>query len=135
MLSGFFSLPTRGEGERRQSPDCPQNRLPYPTVLTKHFFACISANDSVCYLRDIRTLERIFKMTMESATRLRQLLGEARQDCSAAREQLLESFRGYLWLLARTGLDASLRGKADPSDLVQESLLKAHMTFGQFQGQ
>ncbi len=74
-------------------------------------------------------------MTMESATRLRQLLGEARQDCSAAREQLLESFRGYLWLLARTGLDASLRGKADPSDLVQESLLKAHMTFGQFQGQ
>ncbi len=74
-------------------------------------------------------------MTMESATRLRQLLGEARQDCSVAREQLLESFRGYLWLLARTGLDASLRGKADPSDLVQESLLKAHMTFGQFQGQ
>jgi RNA polymerase sigma-70 factor, ECF subfamily len=74
-------------------------------------------------------------MTIESATRLRQLLGEARHDCSAAREQLLESFRGYLWLLARTGLDASLRGKADPSDLVQESLLKAHMTFGQFQGQ
>ncbi len=74
-------------------------------------------------------------MTIESATRLHQLLSEARQDCSAAREQLLESFRGYLWLLARTGLDASLRGKADPSDLVQESLLKAHVSFRQFQGQ
>jgi RNA polymerase sigma-70 factor (ECF subfamily) len=74
-------------------------------------------------------------MTMESATQLRQLLDEARQNCSAAREQLLESFRGYLRLLARTGLDASLRGKADPSDIVQESLLKAHLTFQQFQGQ
>jgi RNA polymerase sigma-70 factor (ECF subfamily) len=74
-------------------------------------------------------------MTIESGTHLQQLLCEARQDCSAARERLLESFRGYLRLLARTGLDASLRGKADPSDLVQESLLKAHMSFQQFQGQ
>ena len=74
-------------------------------------------------------------MTMGSATHLRQLLGEARQDCPAAQEHLLESFRGYLHLLARTGLDASLRGKADPSDVVQESLLKAHQTFPQFQGQ
>lgn len=74
-------------------------------------------------------------MTIESATHLRQLLDEARQDSSAARESLLESFRGYLWLLARTGLDAALRGKADPSDIVQESLLKAHVSFPQFQGQ
>jgi RNA polymerase sigma-70 factor (ECF subfamily) len=71
----------------------------------------------------------------ESATQRRRLLGQAREDCPAAREHLLESFRGYLRLLARTGLDASLRGKADPSDFVQETLLKAHMNFGQFQGQ
>ena len=38
-------------------------------------------------------------MMSESAIRLHQLLGEARQDCSTAREQLLESFRGYLRLL------------------------------------
>lgn len=71
----------------------------------------------------------------ESATNVRQLLGLAREECSTAREHLLESFRGYLWLLARTGLDVSLRGKADPSDVVQDTLLKAHMNFGQFQGQ
>jgi RNA polymerase sigma-70 factor (ECF subfamily) len=71
----------------------------------------------------------------EPPTNQRQLLGQARQGSSAAREQLLELFRGYLSLLARTGLDPSLRGKADPADLVQETLLKAHTSFGQFQGQ
>jgi RNA polymerase sigma-70 factor (ECF subfamily) len=48
---------------------------------------------------------------------------------------LLESFRNYLRLLARTGVDASLQGKADPSDVVQEVLLKAHQGFDQFRGQ
>src|SRR3954454_24954123 len=36
--------------------------------------------------------------------------------------------------MARTGIDHSLRGKADPSDLVQEALLRAHRHFAQFQG-
>ena len=47
----------------------------------------------------------------------------------------MESFRNYLRLLARTGVDASLQGKADPSDVVQEVLLKAHQGFDQFRGQ
>ena len=37
-------------------------------------------------------------------------------------------------LLARTGIDASIRGKADPSDLVQETLLKATQNIQTFRG-
>lgn len=45
-----------------------------------------------------------------------------------------ERFRSYLRFLARVHLDGRLRGKVDPSDLVQQSLLLAHQAKGQFQG-
>jgi len=62
------------------------------------------------------------------------LIEEARRAAPGALDRLLESYRNYLRLLARTGIDATLRGKADPSDLVQETLMKAHLHFDQFQG-
>lgn len=62
------------------------------------------------------------------------LIRKARKHEPGALDRLLESYRQYLNLLARTGIDASLQGKADPSDLVQETFLKAHQHFGQFQG-
>jgi RNA polymerase sigma-70 factor, ECF subfamily len=48
--------------------------------------------------------------------------------------RLLELYRNYLTLLARLQIDRRLRGKIDPSDLVQETFLKAHANFGQFRG-
>src|SRR5262245_12272542 len=65
---------------------------------------------------------------------LSRLIEGARAGQEAARTRLLESFRPYLELLARTGIGAALRSKADAADLVQDTLLRAHQHFAQFRG-
>jgi RNA polymerase sigma-70 factor (ECF subfamily) len=63
------------------------------------------------------------------------LLEQARSGNENALGQLLELYRNYLRLVARSLISEALRVKLEPSDLVQETFLKAHREFTQFAGQ
>src|SRR6516165_736562 len=54
---------------------------------------------------------------------------------AAPPSQALARFRDYLRLLAGLQIGPRLRVKIDPSDLVQQALLKAHQARAQFRGQ
>jgi RNA polymerase sigma-70 factor (ECF subfamily) len=54
---------------------------------------------------------------------------------AGSRGQVLDRYRDYLRLLARLQLDDRLQGKLDPSDVVQQTLVKAHKNLEQFRGQ
>jgi RNA polymerase sigma-70 factor (ECF subfamily) len=62
------------------------------------------------------------------------LLAQARGGDAAALGRLLELYRNYLRLVARSLLGRVLRLRLDPSDLVQETFLDANRDFAQFTG-
>jgi RNA polymerase sigma-70 factor (ECF subfamily) len=62
------------------------------------------------------------------------LMEHARAGDSVALGRLLESYRNYLRILARTQIDSGLRLRLEPSDLVQETLLEATRDFKRFAG-
>jgi RNA polymerase sigma-70 factor (ECF subfamily) len=64
-----------------------------------------------------------------------QLLAQARGGAAAALGRLLELYRNYLRLMARSLIGGALQTRLDPSDVVQETFLKAHVDFDQFLGQ
>lgn len=62
------------------------------------------------------------------------LIRQARTGDGSSLGQLMESYRGYLTLLARVQIGRRLQGKVDPADLVQETFLEAHRHFAGFLG-
>jgi RNA polymerase sigma-70 factor (ECF subfamily) len=70
----------------------------------------------------------------DSASSVSQCIRLAREGRSDALGELLAAYRNYLRLIAVTSLDRQMQGKADASDLVQETLLKAHQNFEKFRG-
>ena len=65
---------------------------------------------------------------------LDELLAQARAGDQAALGRLLELYRNYLRLMARSLIRPPLQVQLDASDLVQETFLKAHREFAQFAG-
>lgn len=62
------------------------------------------------------------------------LLERARSGDASTRGKLLDSYRNYLRLLARTQMGQGLHACLEPSDLVQEALLEADRDFATFSG-
>jgi RNA polymerase sigma-70 factor (ECF subfamily) len=62
------------------------------------------------------------------------LIDEARAGLGDSLGRLLQLYRNYLTILATTQLNARLRGRVSPSDLVQETMLAVHRDIQQFRG-
>jgi RNA polymerase sigma-70 factor (ECF subfamily) len=62
------------------------------------------------------------------------LIEAARNGDDSAAGTLLNSYSGYLTLLARVQIGRRLQGKADAADIVQETFLDAHRQIKNFRG-
>ena len=62
------------------------------------------------------------------------LIQDARSQDMEAADRLFDQYRNYLKMIARMLGDKAASARVDPSDLVQETLLRAHQRFQQFQG-
>jgi RNA polymerase sigma-70 factor (ECF subfamily) len=71
---------------------------------------------------------------MSGEVPLSDLIRRCRAGEQGARENLFDRYQAYLGVLARAQLGRHLRGKCDPSDVVQMTLLEAHRDFSAFQG-
>jgi RNA polymerase sigma-70 factor (ECF subfamily) len=65
---------------------------------------------------------------------IERLLRHAAAGDTQALGRLLGRYRNYLKLLARVQIDRRLRGKVDPSDVVQDAFLYVHSAFADFRG-
>ncbi len=63
------------------------------------------------------------------------MIQDARSHNADAADRLFDQYRNYLKMIARMLADKAASARVDPSDLVQETLLRAHQRFQQFQGE
>jgi RNA polymerase sigma-70 factor (ECF subfamily) len=70
----------------------------------------------------------------EAAKDFTRCLAAAREGSIAARGQVLEACRAYLFMIAQQQLDPGLQAKGGASDLVQQTFLAAAEHFEQFRG-
>lgn len=75
------------------------------------------------------------KMANNHSNDCHEIVRRARTGDQLAIAELLELYRNYLVLMARVHVDTNLQAKADPSDLVQETFLRAIRNFPQFRGE
>jgi RNA polymerase sigma-70 factor (ECF subfamily) len=62
------------------------------------------------------------------------LISSARHGRSGSIGELLQLYRNYLLVLASTQIERRIQPRVSPSDIVQETMLRAHKNFGQFRG-
>ena len=62
------------------------------------------------------------------------LLDRARHGSKSSLGALLQQYRNYLVVLASMQIERRLQPRVSPSDVVQETMLRAHKNFAQFRG-
>lgn len=62
------------------------------------------------------------------------MISRARRGDKSTVGALLQLYRNYLLVLASTQLENRIQPRVSPSDVVQETMLRAHKNFGQFRG-
>jgi len=72
---------------------------------------------------------------MSSHGHVSSLIADARSGGPEVLGELLQKYSNYLRLLAITHLDARLRSRVSPSDIVQETNCDAHRDFPKFRGE
>jgi RNA polymerase sigma-70 factor (ECF subfamily) len=109
--------------------------------LAEGYFGIGDIRPHECAKREIgpATSEKVlYRMTINQANQAdvnpEQLLGLARGGDAEALGGVLAVYRKYLAVLAHTQISRRLRGKADASDLVQETMLEAYRHFPNFRG-
>jgi RNA polymerase sigma-70 factor (ECF subfamily) len=68
------------------------------------------------------------------STSVTELIGKARRGSQSSLGALLQQYRNYLLVLAATQIEKRLQPRISPSDVVQETMLRAHQHFAQFRG-